>query len=140
MRDSLELRRKYLTVVQICKILFGYCDMDASKFYHIIRPSRTRRNHDFKLRPQAFRADYFKYSFFNRYISEWNSLPSNVINKSGINSFKVSLSSYLRSKLYKQSYPLRIIFLLILFYAITNIIIIIIFLSYLVNKFMLLSL
>ena len=75
--------------------------MDASKFYHIIRPSRTRRNHDFKLRPQAFRADYFKYSFFNRYISEWNSLPSNVINKSGINSFKVSLSSYLRSKLYK---------------------------------------
>ena len=108
--------------------------MDASKFYHIIRPSRTRRNHDFKLRPQAFRADYFKYSFFNRYISEWNSLPSNVINKS------VSFSSYLRSKLYKQSYPLRIIFLLILFYVITNIIIIIFFLSYLVNKFMLLSL
>lgn len=37
--------------------------MDASKFYHIIRPSRTRRNHDFKLMPQAFRTDYFKYSF-----------------------------------------------------------------------------
>ena len=46
--DSLELRRKYLS----------HCDVDASKFYDMIGPLRTLRNHDFKLRPQPFRSNY----------------------------------------------------------------------------------
>ena len=39
------------------------------------------------------RANYFKYRFFNRYVSVWNSLPSNVICESSLNSFKVCLLS-----------------------------------------------
>ena len=37
--------------------------------------------------------NYFKYRFFNRYVSVWNSLPSNVICESSLDSFKVSLLS-----------------------------------------------
>ena len=39
------------------------------------------------------RTNYFKYRFFNRYVNVWNSLPSNVICESSLNSFKVSLLS-----------------------------------------------
>ena len=39
------------------------------------------------------RTNYFKYRFFNRYVSVWNSLPSNVICESSLNSFKVSFLS-----------------------------------------------
>ena len=28
-------------------ILFGYCDVEASKFYDVIGPSRTLRNHNY---------------------------------------------------------------------------------------------
>ena len=39
------------------------------------------------------RTNHFKYRFFNRYVSVWNSLPSNVICESSLNSFKVSFLS-----------------------------------------------
>ena len=32
-------------------------------------PTRTRSNHDFKSRPRAARTNYFKFSFFNRYVN-----------------------------------------------------------------------
>lgn len=82
------------------KILFGYCDVDATKFYNIIGPSRTRSSHDFKLRPQPFRTHYFKHSF-NCYVSDWNSpLFKYDIYESSRNSFKVSFLRYLRLKSY----------------------------------------
>ena len=56
-------------------VLFGYCDVDTSNFYDMIGPSRTLRNHNFK----PFPTNYFLVVFFNRYVSDWNSLPSNVI-------------------------------------------------------------
>ena len=43
---------------------------------------------------------YFKYSISNRHVSEWNSSLSSVICESSLNSFKVSLLSYLHSKWY----------------------------------------
>ena len=41
------------------KIIFGHCDIDSSKFYDTVGPSRTRTNHNFKIRP-----NYFTYLFF----------------------------------------------------------------------------
>ena len=43
---------------------------------------------------------YFKYSISNRLVSEWNSSLSSVFCESSLNSFKVSLLSYLHSKWY----------------------------------------
>ena len=41
---------------------------------------------------------YFKYSISNRHVSEWNSSLSSIICEPSLNSFKVSLLSYLHSK------------------------------------------
>ena len=35
------MRLRYLSIVQMYKIIFGYCDTDSSKFYDNVGPSRT---------------------------------------------------------------------------------------------------
>ena len=49
----------------------------------------------FKIRPREARTNYFKFSFFNRYVNDWNSLPNFVISASSLNSFKTLLLNYL---------------------------------------------
>ena len=49
---SLELRRKFICLVQMYKIIFGHCDMDPHMFFHFHVLSNTRRNHNFKIRPK----------------------------------------------------------------------------------------
>lgn len=95
--DSLELRRKYLSLVQMYKIIFGYCDINCHHYFDIIGITRTRSKHEYKIRPKVARTNYFKYSFFHRYINDWNSLPSEVMSSPSLQSFKVSLIKYLRS-------------------------------------------
>ena len=74
--STLELRRKYLCLVQLYKIIHGFSDVDYTRYIDLTGPTRTRRNHDFKIRPRAVRTNYFKFSFFNRYVNDWNSLPT----------------------------------------------------------------
>ena len=94
--DSLELRRKYLSLVQMYKIIFGYCDINCHHYFDITGITRTRSNHEYKIRPIVARTKYFKYSFFHRYINDWNSLPFKVMSSPSLQSFRVSLIKYLR--------------------------------------------
>ena len=93
--DSLELRRKYLSIIQMYKIIFGYCDTDSSKFYDIVGLSQNCSNHKFKIRPKAAHTNCFKHSFFKHYINDWNSFLSSVMSLTSINSFKAALLNYL---------------------------------------------
>ena len=68
-----ELRRKYLCLVQLYKIIHGYSDIDYTTYVDLTGPTRTRTSHDFKIRPRAARTNYFKFSFFNHYVNDWNS-------------------------------------------------------------------
>ena len=90
-------RRQYLSLVQMYKIIFGYCDINCHHYFDIIGITRTRSKHEYKIRPKVARTNYFKYSFFNRYINDWNCLPSEVMSSPSLQSFKVSLIKYLRS-------------------------------------------
>ena len=36
-----------------------------------------------------------KFSFFNRYVNDWNSLPNSVMSASSLNSFEILLLNYL---------------------------------------------
>ena len=94
-RSTLELRRKYLCLVQLYKIIHGFSDVDYTRYIDLTGPTRTRRNHDFKIRPRAVRTNYFKFSFFNRYVNDWNSLPNSVMSASSLNAFKNRLLNYL---------------------------------------------
>ena len=93
--STLELRRKYLCLVQLYKIIHGFSDVDYTRYIDLTGPTRTRRKHDFKIRPRAVRTNYFKFSFFNRYVNDWNSLPNSVMSASSLNAFKNRLLNYL---------------------------------------------
>ena len=51
--DPLELRRKYISLVQMYKIIFGYCDINCLHYFDIIGITRTRSNHEYKIRPKV---------------------------------------------------------------------------------------
>ena len=90
---SLEVRRKYLNLITLYKIIFGYCDIDPNNYLDLIGQTRT----SYKLRPKIFHTNYFKFSFFNRYVIDWNSLPSYVVSSCSIATFKKALKAYLET-------------------------------------------
>ena len=47
-------------------------------FFDFSVSTKTRRNHNFKKRPKKTRTNYFKFSFFNRHITDWKNIPSNI--------------------------------------------------------------
>ena len=48
-------------------------------FFDFNVSTKTRRNHNFKKRPKKTRTNYFKFSFFNRHITDWKNIPSNIM-------------------------------------------------------------
>ena len=46
-------------------------------------------------RPKYARTNYFKFSFFNRYINDWNLLPSDVLEAQSLSLFKKKLLNHL---------------------------------------------
>ena len=52
-----------------------------------------------KLYKERVIKDVCKYSFVNRVIDQWNSLPEEVISATSINSFKNRLDKFLTKKL-----------------------------------------
>ena len=64
------------------------CDKDPHRFFDFNVLAKTLRNHNFKIRPKKTRTNYFKFSFFNRYITDWDSIPSNIMHALSLSSFK----------------------------------------------------
>ena len=81
--------------MQLYKIIYGYFDVDFTRYVDLNGRARTRSNHDFKLRPRAARTDYFKFSFLNRFVNDWNSLPNFAMSASSLNSLRARLLNYL---------------------------------------------
>ena len=78
--------------------MFGLCDIGRFKYLDIVGESCTRSKHKYKLRHRHARTNYSKFSFFNRYISDWNSLPNGFVEVVSLSSFKHKLMSFLLSK------------------------------------------
>ena len=60
---SLELRRKFICLVQMYKIIFEHCDIGPHMFFDF-KLAKTRRNHNFKITPKNTRTNYIKFYFF----------------------------------------------------------------------------
>ena len=78
------------------KIIFGHCDIDPDMFFDFNVLAKTRRNHNFKIRPKKTCTNYFKFSFSNHYITDWNSIPSIIMHAPSLSSFKSYLLDHLR--------------------------------------------
>ena len=93
--STLEDRRKYLSLVSLFKVIFGYIYINPNDYLDLVGPTRTKANHDYKLRPKSYHTNYFKFSFFNRYIKDWNLLPSYVVNSTSLSVFEKALKAHL---------------------------------------------
>jgi len=77
-------------MIEVFKILTGKYDTVAAPVMDIYDLKTTRGN-DFKLNKIRAKYDLRKYSFANRVVNIWNSLPNYVITAESVNCFKSRL-------------------------------------------------
>ena len=94
--DTLEKRRKKNRLTLMYKLSHYLVDINPEEYLIPNTESRTRNSHSFKYRIPKVSKDVFKYSFFPRSISEWNSLPSELVNTKSLAKFKFKLDNHLQ--------------------------------------------
>ena len=58
--------------------------------------TRTRNSHIFKYRVPQVMKDILKYSFYPRTLTEWNSLPKEIVLSETLDVFKSKLENYIK--------------------------------------------
>ncbi len=90
-------------MVQTFKILKGIDNVTHSKLFKLATHGKTR-GHDMKLFKQHCRLDIRKYSFSQRVVNTWNSLPQKVISSETVNEFKSGLEEHWKSSPSKYNF------------------------------------
>ena len=84
---SLKGRRVRGDLIQVYKICHNIDDIDANKLLPFTNYSSTR-NQTYKLRQRFSKRDIRKFTFTNRVVNNWNSLPEEVKNAPSVDAFK----------------------------------------------------
>src|SRR5437867_99351 len=90
---TLKYRRFRGDMLEVYKILNDIYDSQTVPFLPLHLDSRTRGN-SLKLKVNRCNYDVRKYSFCNRVVNSWNSLPNFVVLSGSINIFKHNLDEY----------------------------------------------
>ena len=96
---TLEYRRARGDMLQTYKIIYKLDDLDPDLLFNMAEGSITR-GHPLKLFKPRARLDIRKFSFSNRVIDEWNSLPEDVVLAESLNSFKIKLDKIWEDRKY----------------------------------------
>lgn len=91
---SLEYRRIRGDLIQVFKVYKGWAGLEFGELFQANH--NTLRGHSAKLFKKRVYSDIGKFSFSNRVVDLWNSLPSDIIDCSSLNEFKNKLDIYLR--------------------------------------------
>ena len=100
---SLEQRRFLFDVLFLYKALNGHIDIDLSNYVQFFKESdhyMLQRQDDCTLKKNYARTNIFKYSYFNRIVDMWNSLPQSVRRAHSVQIFKKSVRDILISRLW----------------------------------------
>ena len=83
---------------KISSVWLSHNLVDINTEQHLIPNSelRTRNSHAFKYRMPKVSKDVFKFSFFPRSITEWNSLPADLVNCKSLSDFKLNLGKHVK--------------------------------------------
>jgi hypothetical protein len=90
---TLKYRRFRGDMIEVFKILNGFYDANVVPPLTRNFDTRTRGN-SFKLKVERCHYDIRKYSFCNRVVNVWNSLPEYVVESCSLNSFKNNLDKH----------------------------------------------
>jgi len=90
---TLKYRRFRGDMIEVYKILNGF--YDARVVPPLVRNCDTRsRGNSFKLRVERCNLDVRTFSFCNRIVNVWNSLPDYVVTSGSVNLFKNNLDKH----------------------------------------------
>ena len=87
---TLETRRLRGDMIETYKILTGREKVNYQHFFQKAPTDHDLRGNTMKL----FKLDCRKYSFGQRIVTDWNSLPTEVVESTSVNSFKNHLDTY----------------------------------------------
>ena len=90
---SLYYRRKRGDMILVYQIFHGLVNVNPLTFFPPASMDTTR-GHNFKIFKSHTSVNTRSFFFSNRIISDWNSLPSAIVNASTINSFKSQLDNH----------------------------------------------
>jgi hypothetical protein len=86
---KLELRRERAGLLEVFKILKGMEGLDRDHFFRDALDGRESgmmtRGHSLKLYKKRFRLKADKFSFGNRVVGIWNSLPGKIVEEETVN-------------------------------------------------------
>ena len=79
-------------MTMLYKIVHGHVAITPADFGLEPADRRTRASHRHKFKRKAASGDLIKYSFVNRTVPDWNSLPTSVAEAESLDIFKAQLS------------------------------------------------
>ena len=90
---TLEQRRIHSRLVMLFKIFHGLALVQHNSLSHATNSStrHSRNTNQYTYTPFQPRTNYFKYSFFPHTVSQWNSLPLNILEAPTVEVFKARL-------------------------------------------------
>ena len=90
---ALNVRRNYTDLVELFKIIHGLSNCGLAPDY--ARAVRITRGHQYRLKLLKFRLNARKSSFFCRVVSNWNSLPRQIVEAKTLSQFKSNLRRHM---------------------------------------------
>ena len=91
---TLALRRVRGDMIQVFKFLSGSIALTSCNFLHVSDNSQVTRGHSLKLVKEFSRTDIRRFSFSQRVVNEWNSLPEWVVSSNSVLCFKVNIDKF----------------------------------------------
>ena len=96
---TLEMRRERADLLEVFKIMKGMEGLDRDHFFKDAVEGResgiVTRGHSMKLYKKRVRLEVGRWSFGNRVVERWNSLPEDVVEEETVNGFKGKLDRFL---------------------------------------------
>ena len=92
----------FFEVLFFYKVLNGFVNIDISPlidFYSHSDRYSLRGRDNLTLKKQFSRTDVFKFSYFNRIVDLWNSLPNSIRSATSVSNFKRGVREFLTSGL-----------------------------------------
>ena len=94
--ETLASRRKTAILSFMYKLSHKLTDFSVAAHLKPNSERRTRGSHPFKFAVSRAKKDVFKFSFFPRTISVWNSLPEDIVNTTSVDIFSLVSISFIQ--------------------------------------------
>ena len=96
--QTLQSRREAARLALFYKGKHNLAAIYTPIYYQQQINTNTRQYHPSKYIQPSARTDAYKYSYFPRTITDWNSLPSEILNSESLDSFKTAINVYVMEK------------------------------------------